>query len=141
MGARGRIRLSWSPPQRGVLIALVLILSLLLLVRLYRNRAYISNPQPPQPARFDELVDQLDPNVATWQELSVLPQIGEKRAKEIVAYRDEFQSRGSGTVAFARAEDLMKVKGFGVAMVATVRPYLTFPSMHSTTKAATTRSI
>jgi len=137
MGEPQRIPMLWNARQRGVLIAFVLILCLVLLVRLASNRGYISNPQPEKPVRFDELADKLDPNVATWQELSVLPQIGEKRAKEIIAYREDYLSRNQASVTFTRAEDLLKVRGFGVAMVATVRPYLTFPS----TRPATARSM
>jgi hypothetical protein len=35
---------SWTPPQRGVLIALVLLFSSILLVRLACERMYVSNP-------------------------------------------------------------------------------------------------
>jgi competence ComEA-like helix-hairpin-helix protein len=122
--AREERLILWSPTQRGVLIAFVLILSAALLVRLYLNRTYISDPQPPRPARFDELVDRIDPNVATWEELAVLPQIGEKRARDIVAYRE---SHG-GKTAFASEADLTKVKGIGDATLATIRPHLVFPT-------------
>jgi hypothetical protein len=125
----------WTPSQRGVVIGFVLILSVALLIRSLRDRAYISDPQPQDPARFDELADRIDPNVASWQELAVLPQLGEKRARELVAYRDDFLSRGHDTVAFRRAEDLLKVRGFGIAMLATVRPYLMFPTTAPTTAA------
>jgi competence ComEA-like helix-hairpin-helix protein len=121
----------WTRPQRGVLIAFVLILSSVLLARLYFNRAYVSNPQPQRSSRHDELADRLDPNVATWQELAVLPQIGEKRAKEIVAYRESRKAP-----VFATAEDLLRVKGIGAATVATLRPHLTFPDAKNTARRA-----
>lgn len=126
----------WTRPHRGVLIALVVILSLFLLVRLtFFRRAYISNPQPAQSGRHDELADRIDPNVASWQELAVLPQIGEKRAKEIVAYR---ASRPAP--AFKSEADLAKVKGIGAATLATLRPHLTFRSTRPATHPATFRA-
>jgi hypothetical protein len=128
----------WKPPQRGVIVALALILCVVLLIRFFHKRAYISDPPPPRPARFDELADKLDPNVATWQELAVLPQIGEKRARGLVAYREDYLARGHAPVAFMRAEDLLRVDGFGVAMVATLRPYLTFATTRPASNPATT---
>ena len=118
----------WSPTQRGVLIAFVLILSTILLLRLARDRMYVSNPPPPRAQRYDDLADRIDPNTATWQELAVLPQIGEKRAKEIIAYREAFVAGKPDAAAFTRPQDLMAVKGIGPAMVETLRPHLTFPS-------------
>src|SRR5437868_4531333 len=127
----------WTPSQRGVLIGLVLVLCVAFSVRLYFNRAYISDPQPVRPARFDELADKLDPNVAGWQELAVLPQLGEKRAKEIIAYREEFVAKHPNENAFKRPLDLLRIKGIGVAMLQTLSPYLEFPA----TQPATTRAI
>jgi len=118
----------WTPAQRGVLIAFVLILASVLLVRLVRERMYVSNPPPARAERHDELADRLDPNTATWQELAVLPQIGEKRAREIVAYREAFRARQPNVLPFARPQDLMEVKGIGPAMVETIRPHLAFPA-------------
>ena len=60
------------------------VLTLVLAVlgwRAVRNPAFVSDPQPERPARFDELADRLDPNTATWQELVAIPTLGEKRAK------------------------------------------------------------
>ena len=125
----------WTPSQRGVLIVFVLALSLVLTIRLAVNRHYVSDPQPIRPDRFDELADKLDPNVATWQELAVLPQLGEKRAKEIVAYRDQFRVDRRGDTPFRTPEDLLVVKGIGVAMLNTIRPHLMFPSSPTTTRA------
>jgi DNA uptake protein ComE-like DNA-binding protein len=126
----------WTPSQRGVLIALVLILSSVLLVLLARDRMYVSNPPPPRAQRYDELADRIDPNAATWQELAVLPQVGEKRAKEIVAYRDAFVGRQPDGVAFGRPQDLLEVKGIGPALLETLRPHLMFPSTHPTTNSS-----
>lgn len=125
----------WTPTHRGVLIALVLIVSAAAGVRLALNRAYISDPQPVQPSRFDRRADRLDPNGATWQELAVLPQLGEKRAKEIVAHREKYAADHPGGVAFKRAEDLLLIKGIGVAMLETLRPHLMFPAAAATTRA------
>src|SRR5438094_2721448 len=107
----------WTPSQRGVLIAFVLILCLVLLIRLAVNRHYVSDPQPVRSSRSDQLADRLDPNVATWQELAVLPQLGEKRAKEIVAYREQYHADRRGDLAFRKPEDLLVVRGIGVAML------------------------
>jgi DNA uptake protein ComE-like DNA-binding protein len=125
----------WTPSQRGVLIAFVLILSTVLLIRLAVNRHYVSDPQPVRPDRHEELADRLDPNVASWQELAVLPQLGEKRAREIVAYRDQFRADRRGGAAFSKAEDLLVVKGIGVALLNTIRPHLIFPAPQPTTRA------
>jgi len=117
----------WTNQQRIVLIWLLLIFCGWLAFRAYKNPRYVSDPQPQAGARAGELLDRLDPNSATWQELSVLPELGEKRAKEIVAYREEFVRAGRGAVAFRSAEDLLKIKGIGVSMVENLSPYLKFP--------------
>ena len=128
----GRFQL-WTPSQRGVLIGFFLLLSLVLIVKLALNRQYISDPQPAMPARFGELADRLDPNVATWEDLAVLPQLGEKRAKEIVAYREQFRADKRGDTPFRQIEDLLKIKGIGVAMIETLRPHLMFPATRPAT--------
>jgi len=125
----------WTPAQRGVLIAFVLILSAVLSIRLLLNPHYVSNPQPVRPDRFDELADKIDPNIATWQELAVLPQLGEKRAKEIVAYREQYRADRRGDAPFRKAEDLLVIKGIGVAMLNTIRPHLMFPTSQPSTRA------
>ena len=125
----------WTPSQRGVLMAFVLILCGVLSVRLWINSEYVSDPQPVQPARYEELADRLDPNRASEQELSVLPQLGEKRAKEIVRYREQYRAEGRGQTPFQKAEDLLVIKGIGVSLLTTIRPYLVFPADAPTTRA------
>jgi competence protein ComEA len=95
---------------------------------------YVTEPPPPRAARYDDLADRLDPNTATWRELAVLPAIGERRAKDIIAYREEFIARRGGRVAFAKPEDLLQIKGIGPAMVQTLRPYLTFAATQPATR-------
>ena len=73
-------------------------------------------------------MDKVDPNAATWQELATLPNIGEKRAKEIVEYRRQFEQLHPGRAAFAKAEDLLPIRGLGVTLVGGLRPHLVFPS-------------
>jgi len=124
----------WNASQRAVLAVFVLVLAIALLVRLHFNRQYISNPQPTEGARAGELADRIDPNTADLETLSVIPELGEKRAREIIAYRKEFFAQGRGKVAFASPQDLLKVRGIGVSMIENISPYLTFPATQPATR-------
>jgi competence ComEA-like helix-hairpin-helix protein len=64
----------------------------------------------------------LDPNVATREELMLLPGIGEKFSAEIVSYRQS----AARQPAFASADDLDHVRGIGRARVEQLRPHLRF---------------
>jgi hypothetical protein len=128
----------WTGPQRRVLLALLACLLVYLIVRLILNPAYVSDPQPLKPSRYDELADKIDPNTADWQSLAALPALGEKRAKTIVEYRESFVKEHPDHLAFEEPEDLLLVRGIGNAMLATLRPYMLFPS-ESATQPTTTR--
>ena len=73
------------------------------------------------------LLSKIDPNTADWAAWATLPLIGEKRAKEIVAFREAWQAEHPGEIPFAKLEDLTRVKGIGKATIATLEPYLVFP--------------
>ncbi len=119
---------AWSVAQRRALLFLLVGLCVLIAVRLARNPAYVSDPQTVFPGRYAELADRIDPNVAGWQTLAALPAIGEKRAKDIVAYREGLGARTPGREAFRRVEDLHRIRGIGPAMTDSLRPYLIFPT-------------
>ena len=55
----------------------------------------ISDPQPSEGPRAAELQSRIDPNAADWKTLAAIPNLGEKRAKAIVAYRDGIRSRNA----------------------------------------------
>ena len=61
----------------------------------------------------------IDPNTADWQELALLPGIGEKKAKEIVLYRE-------ANGPFKDAGALSEVAGIGEKTVAEMAPFITF---------------
>ncbi len=56
-------------------------------------------------------------NTATATQLTLLPGVGEARARAIITTRDQ---RGG----FKRIEDLLEVKGIGDASLAKLRPFL-----------------
>jgi competence ComEA-like helix-hairpin-helix protein len=118
----------WTLPQRRVVLVIATGLLAILVYRAFTRPTSIPAPLPADGPRAAELVSQIDPNVATWQEISLLPGLGEKRAKAVVAYRDQFKIDHPGQVAFRRAEDLMNISGIGEATVANLAPYLTFSS-------------
>jgi hypothetical protein len=126
----------WTAKQRRVLIVLLSVLLVYLTIRLIRNPMDVSDPQPRHPPRATELADRIDPNTADWQTLAALPMIGEKRAREIIAYRERYVAQNPGEIAFTRLEDLMRIKGFGHSMIAHMEPYLTFPAPATTAPAS-----
>lgn len=77
------------------------------------------------PAATDAPPGTIDPNLATWYELTVLPRIGEAKALAIVAYRDTFRAQ-SGRSAFRRPADLTAVKGIGPRTVERITGELAF---------------
>ena len=128
-----RLRL-WSSTQRRVLIAFVLVTSVVLLVRQYFRSTYIPERQPSSGLRAGELQDKLDPNVAGWEALAEIPNLGESRAKQIVAYREEFYRTRPGRMPFENPDDLLKVKGMGVSTVESIESHLEFPTTNPASK-------
>lgn len=98
----------------------------------------ISGTQAPKPFLQDgevdslqaghyELANTINPNEAGWASLARLPGIGRGKARAIVNYRQDYQARhGSESIAFARADDLVNVRGVGEVTVERVRSYLIF---------------
>ena len=114
----------WTLPQRRALIVLLVVLWVLLAVRYAVNSRFISDPQPEVPDRAAEVADRIDPNTAGWQDLAALPNLGEKRAKAIVDFRESH--RGTRNPVYTSADDLLAIRGIGVATVTKLKPYLVF---------------
>jgi len=122
----------WTRPQRRAIAAFLAIFAALLAVRYAMNRASIPSPQPAAGLRASELATQLDPNVATWEELAAIPSLGEKRAKTIVEYRQRQLAQHPNEQPFARLQDLTRIKGIGPATADNLKPYLFFPTPPTT---------
>jgi DNA uptake protein ComE-like DNA-binding protein len=126
-GLRGTNVQVWTARQRLALATLVLALVVGLMIIALGRPLHINDPQPVAGARSHELATKIDPNEADWPTLAALPSIGEKRAKEIVAYRDEFVRKTPARRAFEKIEDLDNVKGIGESTADALRPYLIIP--------------
>lgn len=122
-------RLAWSPSQRRAVMLLIGALVIFLAARLTRHRLYLPDPLPAAGPRASELADRIDPNTADWPTLAALPMLGPSRAKQIVAYRDEqLAARHASGPVFRKPDDLLAVKGIGVAIAQALEPYLIFPT-------------
>jgi hypothetical protein len=117
----------WTKSQRVVLISFILVFASVLLIRLHFNPLYISDPPPARSPRYAELADRIDPNTADWPTLAAIPQLGEKHARAIVAYRTQFLSQHRQRAAFLAPRDLLNIKGIGPATLENLRPYLIYP--------------
>ncbi|MCC7351877.1 MAG: helix-hairpin-helix domain-containing protein [Phycisphaerales bacterium] len=119
--------LGWTRRQRRVLGVGLLVLLVGYGAWWAGHRRFIPIHERGDSHGMDELADRLDVNTASREDLAALPALGLSRAGVIVEYREEFVRRHPGSKAFERAEDLLKVKGIGVAMVEQLRAYLEFP--------------
>jgi hypothetical protein len=129
-----RLPQGWTPRQRRVVAGIVGCLLAYLLIQYWRNPIYISDPQPPEGSRFRQLQDRVDPNTADEATLAALPTMGNRRAAAIVAYRQTHARQYPDGVYFHEPRDLLKLKGFGVATVQNLEPYLLFPAVSPTPK-------
>jgi len=131
----------WTPSQRRVVLGIVVALLGYLTFQLWRNPVDVDDPQSSRGSRYAELQDRIDPNSADVATLSALPSLGEKRAKEIVAYREAFAKLNPGKPAFTTARDLLRVKGIGTSIVTNLEPYLIFPQQTAAATRPTTISV
>jgi hypothetical protein len=138
MGGGRRTVGVWTASQRVVLLVALVVLLVALVVRLVMFPSYVSDPQPERGARYDQLADRIDPNTADWQALSALPLLGEKRAREIVAFRERYAREHGGAPAFTGPDDLMRVRGIGPTMAEQLAPYLLFDAAGATTRPSAT---
>jgi hypothetical protein len=67
----------------------------------------------------------IDPNVAAWHELTVLPRIGESKARAIIEHRHRMSQAGGAV--FTRPADLTAVSGIGPRTAQRIAPELHFP--------------
>ena len=137
-------RFAWTDSQRRVLLVLLTVFLVFLAARYAFNTMYVSDPQPEVPSRFDELADRIDPNTADWQALAALPGLGERKARDIVDYRERkrVEAHDPALVVFDAPGDLLYVRGVGVAIIEGLKPYLQFPaSRPATNRSATTTAL
>jgi hypothetical protein len=120
----------WTPTQRRSVLILSMFLLIFLAVEFLTKPAVLTDPLPQDMPRAQDIQDRLDPNISSAEALSAIPELGEKRALEIVAYRENFELRYPGHRAFTQPEDLVQIKGIGLATIENLRPYLLFPPDH-----------
>ena len=139
-GAPHPSRFTWTDSQRRVLLVLLTILLISLVARYALNSMYVSDPQPETGPRYGELADRIDPNTVDWQTLAALPGIGERRARDIVEYRERkrTQAHAPNLVVFRVPGDLLYVKGVGLGILQALQPFLLFPT---TDRSATTQAL
>jgi hypothetical protein len=117
----------WTRRQRVALATLVLVFCGYLFVRGTLHTQSVSDPPPVSGPLARTLASRIDPNTADWPALAALPLIGEKRAKDIVAWRDRALEERPDEIPFGKLEDLTQVKGIGKATIEALDPYLVFP--------------
>ena len=72
------------------------------------------------------LDEKINPNDAPLASMVRLPSIGIGKASAIVAYRENFGRKDSGSRAFQNCDDLQKVKGIGPKTAQSICEWLKF---------------
>ena len=117
----------WTDRQRGTLIGVVAVFLGVLLIRYWRNPAYVPDPLPAYPLGAPELLTRVDPNTADFATLAALPVIGPAMAQRIIDDREAFLREHPGQTAYSKLEDLDRVRGVGPATLKALELYLAFP--------------
>src|ERR1041384_2041644 len=113
----------WTPRQRLALSLIVLLILSYLLIRYQFTPARIGNPQPLEGPRASDLLDKLDPNTASKDDLSALPNLGPALAPRITEDRERFQKDPPNDPAYKTIDDLQRIKGIGPATLENLKPY------------------
>lgn len=118
--------------QRRGVIVFCAILIVLTAIGLLKNRSFVDDPIPNQAERYLELQDRIDPNTADAPLLAALPALGERRALDIVEFRERIQQGDPNRLVYRTLDDLMQVKGLGIAITRQLQPFLRFPESATT---------
>jgi DNA uptake protein ComE-like DNA-binding protein len=105
-----------APPADLLRRTGILLLIVAVIISVWQAWPRRTPAQPPTPPADIRL--QLDPNIATKRELTLIPGIGPTRAAGIVAARAQHR--------FSEPADLAVVRTFGPATIEKVAPYLRF---------------
>lgn len=82
--------------------------------------------------RVGEVRAGVDPNVAPWWELALLPRLGPAVAWEVVSHRAKLlEGKVHEACAFESPSDLASVRGIGPKMLLHLGPHLRFDSCSS----------
>jgi hypothetical protein len=130
---RDSIAKPFTTRQRRGLIAFCVLMLAISVLSLVQRRSLVPDPLPAEGVRAAELQDWLDPNTASIEEFAALPALGERRAMEIVEFRERASRRDP--LVFRKPQDLMQVRGIGAAIVEQIRPFLRFPGIPTTSPA------
>lgn len=111
----------FSSRHHLVVVILVSIAGVVIIARL--NSGWHVAERPETAAASVAL--QLDPNIASVEELAAIPGVGPAMAGRIVAYRDRQVAAGRNP-AFVELSDLDRVEGIGQATLEAIGPSLCF---------------
>jgi competence ComEA-like helix-hairpin-helix protein len=124
----------WWLQLRRKVIGFVMVLVVFGGIQFFKRYFQQAKPGASTPARAQPLSSKIDPNTADAATLSQLPDIGEKRASLIIAYREMYVRDHPGDVAFKSVDDLAKIRGIGQSTVEQIGPFLNLPSTGPTTQ-------
>ena len=118
----------WTRRQRIGLGILLTLLLAFLVIQFVRRPARLNEPATVTHDPTVLLPRQVDPNIATPQELARLPHIGDTLAQKIVDYREARAPNSADGIVFRQPGDLDAVPGIGPKLVEQMTPFLKFPA-------------
>jgi len=111
--------------NKSFLLWLILLTLLIFAIFPLRGQTYHFEKQEDN-YKLIEIYDKINPNTADWPSLARLPSIGEKRAKDIINYRNNSRLYDNTTTVYTNYLDLAQVRGIGEITCENIKDYLTF---------------
>jgi hypothetical protein len=117
---------AWPKPVYWVCYGILALILVYVVVLGWLRPMYLAEPIQVIPGVAARVEQKINPNTATWAELTQLPRIGPTLAKRIVAYRQQRSAASTTQPVFATPSNLDAVRGIGPKTVDRMRPFLTF---------------
>src|SRR5271163_4662380 len=117
----------WTPAQRTGLAILLSLLLAFLIIRYIRRPFQLNDSLVILHNQPTTLPTRIDPNTASFEELSRIPHLGENLVNKIIDYREARKPLTPDNIVFHQPEDLEHIQGIGKSTADQLRPYLQFP--------------
>jgi hypothetical protein len=117
-----RMDFTWRRPNLAAILVFLIAGGAVLAWRMTGQSVQAGEDIPVDSPRVAQGWDRIDPNTASYASLRRLPGLGQHKAQDVIAWRENHKDQ-----PFREARDLSRIRGFGTVLPRRVAPYLDLP--------------